>query len=280
MNSIKLHCLSFFVAMLLLCSCQNNDGIYLKELQVQNNFLEEQYKQAKDALENKTLSHPMAKPYNDAFVKQSLILENMLDSLFFFNENDLNKRFKDFAKQQNLFFNEVQKEPVTKLLSDDAKLVLINNDTIPAFSNLELVRENLKQRLLSHYIVVAQLFRSATYDYYNEWFSLNRLGYSLTIIKDSLYHFNLEFNSFNRAPYFKQLQFVSLCKIKKAEYAYDDKYSNLSKWVVENYNKENSLIIKTKPLPKGFYRINCNKISITDIGRLQKTETYFDFEID
>lgn len=271
----------FFIILLqLLSSCKNNDELYLKELKQQNKFLEEQYENAKLALEAKTQSHPDAKVYNDVFEKQSAILENLIDSLKLFNEKELQSRFQLFVKQHNIFFNEVQKEPATKLLLDDAKLVLITNDTVPTFSNNEIVKEITKQRLLSHYVLVGQLLRNGTYSYFNGWHQIDRWGYRLTILKDSICQFNLKFKGFNRAPYFKQLQFVSLCKIKKVEYAYDDKYSNISKWVVENYNKEGVLIIKTKPLEKGFYRINCNKISITEIGRLEKVETYFDFEID
>ena len=135
MNSIKKFSLHFVFTMLLLSSCQNNDALYLKELKTQNKFLEEQYGQAKLALEAKTQSHPMAKPYNDVFIKQSEVFENVLDSFQLFSKTDLEKRYASFIKQHNVFFKNVQKEPITKLLPDDAKLVLINNDTLPLYSN-------------------------------------------------------------------------------------------------------------------------------------------------
>ncbi len=83
----------------------------------------------------------------------------------------------------------------------------------------------------------------------------------------------------SRFPHFEKLEFISLSKNNKGDYYYNDDLSDIKFQIIEFKQEYDAIIIKTKPLPIGFYKIYCNKLSISDNGRLVKQNAEFDFEI-
>jgi hypothetical protein len=278
----NIHIIYSLFAALIFYSCQNNDDVFLKELKQQNSFLEEQLSLSKTVLWAKASSNRSALPYCDLFMKQDSITRLFFKTLNTANKNNIDAEYASFKNKSDNYFKESQRSNTTKILLDDQPLLYFKNDTIQKLliPNASLKRQLIKQHILQHYLIVSQLFYSASSVCGIRFDNPNHFGFRLTIEKNSE-HFLLNLKCFDsgRFPHFEKLEFISLSKNNKENYNYNDDLSDIKFQIIDFKQEYDAIIIKTKALPTGFYRIYCNKLSISDNGRLVKQNAEFDFEI-
>lgn len=271
-------------AILFFYGCQNNDDVYLKELKKQNQFLEEQYIFAKNVIGVKTNVSSAIIPYYRTFMKQDSIMNLFIKSLSKDSKENINSVYSSFINQSNLCFKNAQQNIQTKILQDDIPLTQLKNDSLLLLINNEsLKNELIKQQVLQRYLTVIQLYTSAT-DRCLAWVNYrnrNKPEYRLVIEKNPTnYIINLKSFDLSKPPYFDKLEFVSLVKNNKEEYAYEDILKDIKSLVTESKYENDAIILKTNILEKGYYKLYCNKLSISDNGRLIKENAEIDFEIN
>ena len=277
----NIHIIFILFATLFFYSCQNNDDVFLKELKKQNAFLEEQYEQSVKLIEMQGSAYTSAKVYKDMFLKQHSKMKLFLKTLNTVVKKDVETEYESFKTNSDNYFKESQKSNTTKFLLYDQELLYFKNDTIPKLiiANDSLKRQFIKQQILQKYLVISQLCYSSS-SYCNLGVNSDSFGFRLTIEKNNQFFLlNLKCFDKNRKPYFEKLEFVSLSKNNKGDYSYHDGLSDIKFQIIEFKQENDAIIIKTKPLATGFYRIYCNKLSIADNGRLIKQPAEFDFEI-
>ena len=263
-------------------SCNNNDDIILKEIENQNAFLDSQYRMSKEAFYIKEFKSRAIVPYIKAFKIQDSLFKLFQNKLITLNEDSLDAEYELFVKHTNSYLDRLQSNLLTKLLTDDYNSIKFSKDTLPDFKNVKIKKQLIVKSLIQKHIMFVQLYTCCSSGcnlgiVYNS----DKFGYRLIINNDSTTTvLNLKLYDIKKSPHFKKLEFTSFCILKKGEYYYQDEAINNSKSVIANYNKEDAIIIKTKVLAKGWYRINCNKLEISEEGRLVKAPTYFDFEIE
>lgn len=277
-----IHIFFVLLATLFFVSCQNNDAVFLKELKQQNAFLEEQLSLSKTILWAKASGNQSALPYCELFMKQDSITRLFFKTLNTINKNNVDAEYASFKNKSDNYFKESQLSNTTKILLDDQPLLYFKNDTIQnhLIVNDSLKRQLIKQQILQHYLVISQLFYSASSVCGIRFDNPNHFGFRLTIEKNSN-HFLLNLKCFDpsRFPHFEKLEFISLSKNNKGDYYYEDVLADIKQKTIELKQEKDAIILKTKTLENGFYRIYCNKLSISDNGRLVKQKAEFDFEI-
>lgn len=263
-------------------SCQNNDAILLKELKQQNEFLEKERNQLKELISVKVCSNPFIKTYAKLFSIQDSSTNQFLEKLNIFSKDNVNSSFIVYIKKYNSFIDSASKESNTKFFPADRPLLNFKYDSITETTNLILKKEIIKLHILQQQIILAKLCieSSSSCGFFGTKF-INSFGYRLTIEKkDSISILNLKCYDPRKLPYFEKLEFISILKIQKSEYSDLDELSDISSSVLKKEYENDAIKLKFKLLPTGFYRINCNKLSISEIGRLLKEPTYYDFEIN
>ncbi len=270
------------LATLFFCSCRNNDSIILKEIKQQNKFLEEQLSFSKASMKAKSNGNPAQVPYYKLFVKQDSVMRLFLKSIV--NCRDDEKIITDytsFIKQSNIYFNTAQNGANTKVLPDDLFLTQLTFDSLLLRSNLDSLKtEFITQQILQRYLTIVQIY-TGTSSYCGLRFNNpDCIGFRLTIEKASQnFLLNLKCTDPTRTPYSEHLEFVSISKNNSEGYYYSNDLTDISAKIIESKNEKDAIIIKIKPLEKGFYKIYCKKLSISDNGRIMKREARFDFEI-
>lgn len=269
-------------ALFSLNSCHNNDAIFLKELKQQNVFLEEQLTQLKNLFKQKADVSAATKAYADVYFKQDSLTSLFLTQLEKINETDIDKKYANYIEKLNSHFTKSCKVPATKVLREDEQYLFLKNDSLLyLIKDVAVKKEIIKKNIFQHHIVVAQLYIGYVGSCYIRYSRPNYFGYRLTIEKNTAdFLLNLKCYDNDYVQYFTHLEFISLQRVKINHPYGDNEYSTLKTELTEAYNKKDALMMRTKSLVKGFYRINCNKLSISEIGRLIKEPTYYDFEIN
>jgi hypothetical protein len=274
----------FFIPIFVIafCSCQNNDAVILKELKQQNAFLEEQLVQAKDIFKQKADVSAATKAYANVYFKQDSLTALFLIQLEKLNETDIDKKYTNYIEKLNIHFSNSFKTPATKVFREDEQSLFLKNDSLLyLIKDVAVKKEIIKKNILQHHIVVVQIYIGSVGSCYIRFSKPNYFGYRLTIEKNaSDFLLNLKCYDNEYVQYFTHLEFISLQRVKINHPYSDNEYGNLKTELIETYNKKDALMMHTKPLVKGFYRINCNKLSISEVGRLIKEPTYYDFEIN
>lgn len=274
-------CFGFFILFSFACN-HNNDELFLKELKQQNNFLQEQYDLCKNKLFVLSGYSAASRPYVHLFAKRDTSLMLFFKSLNVLDDKKLDSAFMAYKTESNEYFLAAQKNVATKFLPLDAKLLMFKNDSnYLKINNSQIKREFIKKHFLQHYMVIGELCRDAS-SFCNLGFTNpNYFGYRLTVQKEKQEtKLNLKCFDNHKTPYFVHLEFVSLSEIIKGEDYYEDKAKNIKAEILKVANDKDALIIKAKSLHKGFYEIICNKLSISETGRLVKEAATYSFEID
>lgn len=270
-----------FIILFSLTSCHNNDEIFLKELKQQNSFLEKNLLQTKELMRAKSFGNPYIVPYMNLFLIQDTLTKKYLNSLMISSKEMIKDSFLLYGKKYNLFIDSVSNERNTKFFPSDIPLLKIKTDSLVEIENSDIKKEIIKQKILQQQIVLANSCIDASNTCGLGIRYLNSFGYRLIIEKtDSLLFLNLKCYDPRKLPYFEKLEFLSIQKINKGEYEDLTEFININSLVLNQKNEDDALKITLKQLSKGFYRINCNKLSISDIGKLIKDSTFFDFSIN
>lgn len=277
----NIHIIYILFATLFFYSCQDNDDVFLKALKQENSFLEEQLSFSKTALKAKADGNQSLLPYYSLFMKQDSVMRLFLKTKVKDNKEIVLKNYCAFIDQSNNFFNNAQNELSTKVFPDDLLYTQLKFDSLLLkFDSDSLRNELIKQQVLQRYLTIVQLYTGVSSICSIRFDNPNHFGFRLTIEKNDQ-HFLLNLKCFDpsRFPRFEKLEFISLSKNKKGDYYYNDDLSDIKFQIIEFKQENDAIIVKTKPLPTGFYRIYCNKLSISDQGRLIKQSAQFDFEI-
>lgn len=279
----KSNCIFYILtATLFFFSCQNNDAVFLKELKQQNVFLEEQLVQLKNVIKQKADVSAATKAYANVYFKQDSLTALFLIQLEKLNETDIDKKYTNYIEKLNIHFSNSFKTPATKVFREDEQSIFLKKDSLLFMAkDVAVKKEIIKKNILQHHIVVVQIYIGSVGSCCIRFSRPNYFGYRLTIEKNtSDFLLNLKCYDNDYIQYFTHIEFISLQCIKINHPYSDNEYITLKSELIETYNKKDALIMRTKPLEKGFYRINCNKLSISEVGRLIKETTYYDFEIN
>jgi hypothetical protein len=276
---IKLFCV--LLALLFIFGCtQNDDAIILKGLKQQNAFLEKQIEQSKWILKYKAEGNYSARAYNKLYFKQDSVVVLFLKDLAESDKKGIDKKYGAFISRSNHYFDSANKQVATRFLPDDAALLMMREDSLLfSIKNDSLKRELIRQQVLQHYLVVSQLCQFSS-SYGIRFDDPNCFGYRLSIEKNTS-HFLLNLKSYDprKIPYFENMEFVSLARNNKDGYRYSDDLTDVKTEIIEAKYEKDAIVLKTKPLSQGFYKIYCKKLSISDDGRIIKRDAEFDFEI-
>ncbi len=271
------------VTLFALNSCQNNDAIFLKELKQQNVFLEEQMIQANNLLSIKAMVAPWPKKYMTMFFKQDSVMKNFINSLKKTDQHHVDINYDVFIKQSNQFFDSVNKSGVKFIISDIPELELKKDTLIQFIKNDSIKIELIKQQVFQRYLIISQLWSSTSSSCYAwaNYRNRNKPEYRLVIEKNTTnYILSLKSYDLIKPPYFDKLEYLSLSKNNKEDYESEDILTDIKSQVIKFKYENDGLIINTKALVKGNYKLYCNKLSISDNGRLIKENAEIDFEIN
>jgi len=262
-------------------SCQNNNDVILKELKQHNTFLEEQYSFAKNLIKYTKAGNAALVPYYRVFMKQDSTMRKFLNTLSKHSKENINAHYSSFINQSNQYFDKPQKENETKLLYDDFLQTQIKFDSLLLEVTCDsLKNELIKQNILQRYLTIVQIYVVASSSCYMISYNPNCFGFRLTIEKN-MHDLLLNLKCFDpkRTPYFEKLEFVSLAQNNKGDYYYSDDLTDIRSKIIEFKYEKDAIILKTKTLKQGFYKIYCNKLSISDNGRIIKEKAEFNFEV-
>ncbi len=277
---IILSCILLASLFISACHTGTDDKIILNQLKQQNAFLEKQIKQSQWILKFKAEGNYAARAYNKLYFKQDSAVALFLKGLAT-SDQDIDKKYSAFISRSNHYFDSANRQNATRFLPDDFLLLLTQTDsTLFLVKNDSLKRELIKQQVLQQDLVISQLCRSGTSGVGIRFDNPNHFGYRLTIEKNAS-HFLLNLKSHDpwKVPYFENMEFASLARNNKGDYYYSDDVTHIKTEVIDARYEKDAIVLKTKPLAKGFYKIYCKKLSISDDGRIIKRDAEFDFEI-